>query len=110
VGKLTYDSTLTADFDDRTLAHLQLVVAAKLRRGESFFLGWRDDAAAGDGRTMIWLHPTIPVAFKFYGSRLPAINRAWIEALMLSANTPQGLQILPEPEMSTNTGGLEAHE
>ena len=36
MGKLTYDSTLTVDFDDRVLAHLQLVIGAKLRRAESF--------------------------------------------------------------------------
>jgi hypothetical protein len=39
VGKLTYDSTLVVDFEDRTLAHLHLVVGAKLRRGEAFFFG-----------------------------------------------------------------------
>jgi hypothetical protein len=28
MGKLTYDSYLTVDFDDRVLAHLQLVIGA----------------------------------------------------------------------------------
>jgi hypothetical protein len=98
MGKLTYDSTLTVDFEDRTLAHLQLVIGAKLRRGESFFFGWKDDPASGDGRTAIWIHPEIPIAFKFYGGRQPLINRAWVEQLMLSANSPQGLQMVPEPD------------
>jgi hypothetical protein len=29
------DSTLTVDFEDRFLAHLHLVIGAKIRRGES---------------------------------------------------------------------------
>ena len=98
MGKLTYDSTMSVEFDDRTLAHLQLAIGAKLRRNEAFFFAWKDDPAAGDGRTSIWLHPTIPISFKFYGSRPPAINRAWVEVLMQSANSTQGLQVLPEPE------------
>jgi hypothetical protein len=98
MGKLTYDSTLTVDFDDRTLAHLQLVIGAKLRRGEAFFFGWKDDPASGDGRTTIWIHPEIPISFKFYGGRQPAINRAWVDQLMLTANSPQGLQMVAEPQ------------
>lgn len=110
MGKLTYDSTMAVDFEDRTLAHLQLAIGAKLRRSEAFFFAWKDDPAAGDGRTIIWVHPTIPIAFKFYGSRPPAINRVWVEALMLSANSAQGLQLMPEPEMPADTGSQEVHE
>jgi hypothetical protein len=46
---------------------------------------------------VIWIHPTIPIAFKFFGSRPPAINREWVDEMMLSANTPAGLHIMPEP-------------
>ncbi|WP_382309475.1 ATP-dependent DNA ligase [Herbiconiux sp. UC225_62] len=98
MGTLTYDSTLTVDFDDRTLAHLQLVIGAKLRRSEAFFFSWKDDPANGDGRSSIWIRPEIPISFKFYGSRQPAINRSWVDQLMLTANSPNGLQLVPEPE------------
>jgi hypothetical protein len=98
MGKIIYDSTFTVDFEDRVLAHLQLVIGAKLRRGEAFFFSWRDDPANGDGRTVIWVHPHVPLTFKFYGGRQPAINRHWVESLMLTANAPQGLQLVPEPE------------
>jgi hypothetical protein len=98
LGKLTYASGLVVDFDDRVLAHLQLVIGAKLRRNESFYFSWRDHSSAGDGRSVIWLHPSISVTYKFYGSRPPAINRAWVEALMNSANTSAGLRLVPEPE------------
>jgi hypothetical protein len=97
MGKLTYDSTLNVDFEDRVLAHLQVVIGAKLRRGESFFFSWKDDPRNGDGRSMVWLYPTAPIVFKFYGGRTPSINRQWVEALMLSANSTQGLQLVPEP-------------
>lgn len=97
MGKLIYDSTLTVDFEDRVLAHLHLVIGAKVRRGESFFFSWKDDPKNGDGRSIVWIYPTAPIVFKFYGGRPPAINRHWVEALMLTANSPHGLQLIPEP-------------
>jgi len=100
MGTLSYDVVLNADFDDRILAHLQIVIGAKLRRGESFFFSWKDDNRSGDGRTSIWLQPTIPLSFKYFGSRLPSINRLWVEALMMTANSPNGLHIAPEPDAS----------
>ena len=99
MGKLAYEKVLSIDLDDRTLAHIQIVIGMKLRRGESFYFSWKDDQAVGDGRTSIWLHPAIPLAYKFYGSRQPRINPAWIRDLEVSANTTTGLQIVPEPEM-----------
>src|SRR5690606_32806471 len=98
VGKLIYDSTVKVDFEDRLLAHLQIVMGAKLRRGESFHLMWKDDASIGDGRTTVWVHPGVTLVYKFYGSRKPKINRAWIEALMYAANSVTGLYPVPEPE------------
>jgi hypothetical protein len=97
MGKLTYDSTLVADFDDRVLAHLQVVIGAKLRRGESFYFTGRDDPQVGDGRSTIWLNPGIPLGYKYFGGRPPSLNRDWIEALMVTANSSGGLRIVPEP-------------
>ncbi|WP_353807314.1 DUF7882 family protein [Agromyces chitinivorans] len=108
MGKLTYDSTLTVDFDDRVLAHLQLVIGAKLRRGESFYFSWKDDTTIGNGRSALWMHPSIPLHFKFSGGRHPSINRAWIDALMSTANSSSGLQIVREPGAPGNGGGEEA--
>jgi hypothetical protein len=98
VGRFRYGDALVVDFDDRLLAHLQLVIGAKIRRGESFYFSWRDDPGVGDGRTSVWVHPAVPLSFKFYGSRMPGINRAWIDALTATANAPMGLQVVPEPE------------
>lgn len=97
MGKLTYDAALVIDFEDRTLAHLQIVITSKLRRDESFVFSWRDDSDIGDGRTTIWLHPTISLVYKFLGGRPPVINKMWIEALMATANSPGGLRVVSEP-------------
>ena len=97
MGKLTYDSTMTVDFDDRALAHLQVVIVAKLRRGESFHLSWIDDPAVGNGRSSIWLSPGLSLSFKYHGGRLSALNPAWIEVLMVTANSPGGLRLVREP-------------
>jgi len=105
MGRFSYDSKLTVDFDDRLLAHLQAVIAAKIRRGEAFMFTWIDDDSTGDGRTTVWINPNIPLAFKFFGKRGPTINRAWVEALMVSANSVAGLHIVPEPPENGNGNG-----
>jgi hypothetical protein len=110
VGKLTYDSTLGVDFDDRVLAHLQLVIGAKLRRGESFYFSWRDDPSIGNGRSTLWMHPRIPLVFKYAGGRQPSINRAWVDALMSTANSPGGLVLVPEPEPRAEGEHNREHE
>ena len=99
MGKLTYEGTVKVDFDDRTLAHLQVVIGTKLRRGEPFHFTWRDDASIGDGRTTVWVHPRCALVYKFYGSRRPQLNPAWVDALMYTANSPSGLYLVPEPAM-----------
>ena len=97
MGKFVYDNAIKVDFDDRLLAHLQLVIGAKVRRGESFHFSWRDDPSIGDGRTVVWIHPMVALSYKFYGSRNPVINRAWLEDLTAAANSNGGLHIVPEP-------------
>jgi hypothetical protein len=94
---LTYDSKLSATIDDRVLAHLQVVFWAKLRRGESFSFNWSEAVSEGSGRKSIWVSPSIPVAFEYFGSRVPVLNPNWIQALNKSANSTGGLHIVPEP-------------
>jgi len=97
VGTLTYDSKLTATFDDRVLAHLQVVIWAKVRRGEQFAFTWTDPNRNGYGRTSIWISPTISLSFQYFGSKLPMINTQWVQVLTKSANSANGLQLVPEP-------------
>ncbi|WP_241987592.1 ATP-dependent DNA ligase [Cryobacterium sp. TMT1-66-1] len=95
MGSLTYDRVVV-EIDDRTLAHLQLVIAQKLRRSESFLLSWQDSAAVGSGRSSIWMNPAIPLYFKYAGGHAAKLNRQWIEDLSCSANSAQGLVIVSE--------------
>jgi len=99
MGSLTYDRVVV-EFDDRVLAHLQLVIVQKLRRGESFLLSWRDAAVVGDGRSSAWMHPAIPLYFKFAGGHPPSINPDWVAQLTRSANSAQGLVVTGEENVS----------
>lgn len=103
MGKFTYDREVRVDFEDRSLAHLQIVIGNKLRRGESFFFSWRVDASLGQGRSAVWLHPYAALTFTFTGSREPAINRDWIEALAATANSQRGLYVVREPTVQAAT-------
>ncbi|MFS0854654.1 ATP-dependent DNA ligase [Microbacterium sp. 179-I 3D4 NHS] len=97
MGKFIYETTVKTEIEDRALAHLQLVITAKLRRGEPFAFSWREDVSIGGGRTTVWVHGGSALVYKYHGSRTPAINREWVEALAFTANSPSGLYLVPEP-------------
>lgn len=86
------------EIEDRMLAHVKIVVISKLRRGEPFAFSFEHDASDDDGRSTIWLHPAIPLRFKFLEARQPALNRGWLDKLAASANSPDGLRLITEPE------------
>ena len=56
MGTLRYNGSVV-EFDDRLLAHLQIVIVEKIRRGEAFLMSWSDTAGTGDGHSAIWIHP-----------------------------------------------------
>lgn len=97
MGRFIYEADVKIEIEDRALTHLQLVITAKLRRGEPFAFTWREDASVGGGRTSVWVHPASAIVYKYFGSREPSINRAWIEALAYTANSPAGLHLVAEP-------------
>ena len=88
------------EIDDRTLAHVRVVMLAKLRRNEAFAFNYERDIASGGGWATIWVHPTIPLQFEFLGSRAPSLNRSWLDALIVSANSVDGLRITEEPSIT----------
>jgi hypothetical protein len=98
MGHFTYNTSIRTEIDDRALAHLQIVMINKLRRREGFAFSWKNPASEGDGRRTAWISPEIPILFAFSGGRPPAINVAWVEALMQVANTSAGLHLIAEPE------------
>ena len=102
MGTLFYGaSRLAIPFDERVLTHLQIVMNAKLRRGESFALSWANTAEAGSGRSIVWISPSTDLHYKFSGSRPALVNRKWIEELAILANTPQGLHVTEEGDLTS---------
>lgn len=100
MGTLHYGSP-AAEYaiDDRTLAHLELVVFAKLRRQESLSFAIVDDAT--ERRQSFWISPATTVRFEYDGP-MPEINKLWLQELVEAANSPGGLKILPEPDPATS--------
>lgn len=94
MGILYYaGSEIAIPFDDRALAHLKAVATAKLRRGESFTVSWQHPQGDPEGRSTIWVHPTIPLRFVFADRFPPELDRAWLESLSTSANLSGGIVI-----------------
>ena len=95
MATLTYDGT-AVEFDSRVLTHLQIVIVNKLRRHDGFLMSWKDSVDVGDGRSAIWIDPSIPLYFRFDGSRVPRIDEGWLERLGESANSSTGLIVTDE--------------
>ncbi|GAD35299.1 ATP-dependent DNA ligase [Microbacterium sp. AISO3] len=113
MGRFIYgNGNAKVEIEDRTLAHLQQVVGAKLRRSESFFFTWKDDPSVGGGRRAVWIHPGADLEFKFHGGREPQLSREWLTALTTVASSPTGLYVVPEPAPRAaplHSGGVELY-
>lgn len=99
MGFMMYDGVNEFEFDDRVLAHLKFAIGIKLRRQESFFLNWTNEPDQGSGRVSIWISPTIPVMFRFSGSRPPMLNQQWVQLLVDLASTPRGMTVVREDQV-----------
>ncbi len=78
---------------DRILAHLKVVIATKLRRGESFTVSWRHPAGEVTGRSTIWIQPSIPLRFVFGAVEPEVLDNALLQSLVTAANSSSGLTI-----------------
>ncbi|CAN5335954.1 hypothetical protein BH11ACT5_BH11ACT5_08220 [soil metagenome] len=108
MGSLFYGSPgREIAFDDRALAHLQIVITAKLRRRESFVFSWSNSLREGSGRGAVWLDPGSTLYFHYAGSRQPLINREWLAVLAKSSNSAGGLQFTEEPEARAEAVDVE---
>lgn len=89
----------SVELDDRTLAHLELAISTKLRRGESFaFTLGPHDISGEIGHRVFWMHPTICVQFRFDRDwHRVRINTNWVRDMVLAASTEAGLRVVPEP-------------
>lgn len=97
MGTIYYgDSATPIHIEDRALAHLKVVIATKLRRGESFTVSWRHPDDQPRGRSTIWLSPPIPLRFVFDAPEPPMLSREWLEELSNSANSSGGINLVAE--------------
>ncbi|RFA18134.1 DUF7882 family protein [Subtercola boreus] len=109
MGNLTYGpAAKVIAIDDRDLAHLQVVMLAKLRRGEAFAFSWDRSADFGSGHNTLWIHPSTYVEFNFFGSKKIPLNRTWVDALMKRANSSAGLELISEVDAEAANRGLVA--
>ncbi len=99
MGTLTYGDAQRFEFEDRLLAHMKLAIVAKLLRHESFLLNWTIPPEQGSGRMSLWLSRETLLSFRFAGSRPPAINVRWVEALTLTSARTGGMQLVGEDEV-----------
>jgi hypothetical protein len=95
MGKLQY-GTSSYELDDRLLAHLQMVVSAKLRRGEKFMLSWYSRPEEGGHRQALWIDNGLHLSFTYAGASIPKISREWVEGMAQAAATAAGLQLTDE--------------
>lgn len=97
MGTIYYGGSATPiHIEDRALAHLKVVIATKLRRGESFTVSWRHPDDQPRGRSTIWLHPSIAMRFVFDDPEPADLSREWIEELANSANSSGGIMLVSE--------------
>ncbi|WP_431278739.1 hypothetical protein [Leifsonia poae] len=99
MGTLIYGGTQSYRFDDRVLSHLKIAIASKLRLREGFLVSWEVPIEEGSGRVSLWLAPGIPVQYIFEETVPPALNRDWIEAMMMSASSSRGLIVMAESDI-----------
>lgn len=102
MGRLLYGAPPSSHpFEDRVLAHLQVVITARFRRGEGFLLTIEADELGGR-RTELWLHPTIPARYEYDEAERPALNPNWLRELSAASNGRLGLHLVPEPASSAD--------
>jgi hypothetical protein len=97
MGTMYYGGSATPiHIEDRALAHLKVVIATKLRRGESFTVSWQHPEDQPRGRSTIWLNPSIPLRFVFDDPEPATLSHQWIEDLAHSANSTGGIMLVAE--------------
>ncbi|MCR2784841.1 MULTISPECIES: hypothetical protein [unclassified Microbacterium] len=107
MGTIFYGGeTMPIRIEDRALAHLKVVIATKLRRGESFTVSWRHGDDDPPGRSTIWVHPSIPLRFVFDDPEPAMLSREWIEELANSANSSGGIMLVTDHDDQTSTDPL----
>jgi hypothetical protein len=93
VGKLHYGDA-EFEFDDWSLAHLQVIISTKLRRAENFFLSWDEPSQPPDNEGVaIWIDNGVPIYFQYSSAKQAPINRQWLEKLATQSTSSSGIHL-----------------
>ena len=104
MGTLEYVAAqYIAEIDDRTLAHLQIVICNKLRRDERFTLRLEPADGISGPVTVLWVTSALPLLFTYSQPARHNINPAWLQLLADAATSNAGLWVVPEPELLPST-------
>lgn len=90
-SSLEIDGWMSIALDDDLLAHVALVVFAKLRRNEPLLVSWTD--AAGSAM-QAWVQPSSTVVARHTPGADSPIDRGRAERMMVAANSTPGLHLM----------------
>lgn len=96
MGYLAYDGSALVSFDDRVMAHLEVVIVRRLRRHESFAMSWRESHGNESSRNTIWLNNAVPLRLRFDSPEPTIFNQDWLHRLTNSARSHTGLIVTDE--------------
>ena len=109
MGSLFYGSSeRPVQIPDGVLAHIKVVIATKLRRGESFTMSWRHLDGEEGGRSTIWIQPSIPLRFVFGSVEPETLDPALLQSFANSANSSSGLTIDLDAPVSADAAPVSA--
>lgn len=106
MGTLYYGTSAEPiEIADHLLAHLKVVLTAKLRRKEAFTLSWKHGPHEPAGRSTIWLQPSIALRFVFDSDAPDQLDRTLLHRLATQANANAGVTLdLRDDQTSQPTG------
>ena len=97
MGILKYSRDAVAVYlDDRTLAHLHIVMAAKLREGSSFVVTGLASLAR-NARDAVVIEPRTPLQITYTERGDVSLNPRWLEAIRAASAKSLGIVLVSEP-------------
>lgn len=97
MGILTYSRDAVAVYlDDRTLAHLHIVMAAKLREGRTFVVTGLASLAR-NARDAVVIEPRTPLQLTYTERSDVALNPRWLEAIRAASSKTLDIVLVAEP-------------
>src|SRR6478735_4428651 len=94
------------EIPERLLAHIKVVITAKLRRNERFLVSWTHPDGDSPGRTSIWMDASIPLRFVFDNAEGEALDPQLLRELADDASSSRGLVLERDEMKHSNLVGI----